>query len=181
MSTTAVTPKGHELVNGRLVERSASVQTHHVAGQVMAALMAHAERRTSLWVATGHPFRCFHAPTQIRRPSVAAIRDERLPREDDCFPCPIAPDFVAEVISKQQTADDVECRLTEWLDAGVKVVWVVNPTTRSVRVHSPSGYRFLRAGDTLTAPEVLPGFAVPVAELFRRPGEPVAPAAAPVT
>ena len=72
MSTTAaaVTPKGHELVNG-----SASVQTHHVAGQVMAALMAHAERRTSLWVATGHVpvAELFRRPGEPVAPAAAPV------------------------------------------------------------------------------------------------------------
>jgi hypothetical protein len=166
---------GYEWVNGRGVGRPADVPAHYVAGQLLTALSGRGEARLPLWVSTAYPFRCFHDdPDRIRRPSVAAVFDARLSarRDDDYFPCPLVPDLVAEVVAKEQTADDLAARTCEWLDAGVKVVWVVNPATRTVRVHGEAGYTFLRAADTLTAPDLLPGFAVPVADLFRLPGEP---------
>jgi len=171
---------GYELVNGHIVERPASTETHYIAGQLMAALMTYSEKLQPLWVTTQYPFRCSPGSSgQVRRPSVAALAWERitLPRDDDYFPCPIVPDVVAEVVAARQAANDVETRLAEWLAAGVKVVWVLHPMTRTIRVHGEvgftangAGFMFLRPTDKLMAPSVLPGFSVPVAELFRLPG-----------
>jgi Uma2 family endonuclease len=80
---------------------------------------------------------------------------------------------VAEVISPNDLAGNVEEKLAEWLSSGVKVVWIINPETQTVRVHGhDGGSAFLRSSDSLTAPDVLPGFSLPIAELFRVPGEP---------
>ena len=64
----------------------------------------------------------------------------------------------------------MDAKTDEWLAAGVREVWIFNPETRH-RPRPPGG-RHVRpvpqAADTLTTP-LLPGFAVPVAALFRRP------------
>ncbi|MFO0823009.1 MAG: Uma2 family endonuclease [Gemmataceae bacterium] len=171
--------KGHELVNGEVKELPVSTESSRVAGEVYFQLRLHCAANPIAWVfPEGTSFRCFpDDERRVRRPDTSVILLERMPLAtyEDEGHCTTRPDLAVEVISPNDLAGAVEDKLAEWLDAGVKVVWVVNPTTRSVRVHGPSGYRFLRAADTLTAPEVLPGFSCPVAELFRRPGEPVAP------
>jgi Uma2 family endonuclease len=177
--------KGYELVNGELKEMPVSTESSRIAGKVFFQLMSHCEANPIAWVfPEGTSFRCFpDDDRRVRRPDTSVILLERMPLAtyEDEGHCTTRPDLVVEVISPNDLAGAVEDKLAEWLDAGVKVVWVVNPTTRSVRVHGQSGYRFLRAADTLTAPEVLPGFSCSVADLFRRPGEPIAPAPAPVT
>jgi Uma2 family endonuclease len=85
--------------------------------------------------------------------------------------CTVVPDLVAEVISPTDFFTDVAVKRDQWLSAGVRIVWVVEPETRTIYVHRPDGVAFLRSTDTLTAEGVLPGFAVPIADLFRKPGE----------
>ena len=73
--------------------------------------------------------------------------------------------------SANDLAYEVEGKRDEWLAAGVLAVWIVYPETRTVHAHQAAGgFAFLRESDTLTAPDLLPGFAVPVADLFRLPG-----------
>jgi Uma2 family endonuclease len=121
-------------------------------------------------------FRCFRDdPNRVRKPDVAFIALDRMPPatyQDEGF-CSTVPDLVVEVTSPNDLHDDVEEKLEGWLAAGVKVVWIVQPITHTVRVHrADGGYAFLRGGDTLTGDNVLPGFACPVADLFRLPGTP---------
>jgi Uma2 family endonuclease len=87
--------------------------------------------------------------------------------------CKTVPDLVAEVISPRDNAEEVADKIQDWLGAGVRVVWEVYPANQTVRAHRPDGtITLFRGKDTLTAEEILPGFACPVADLFRLPGEP---------
>ena len=57
--------------------------------------------------------------------------------------------------------------MTEYLGIGVRLVWVVNPKTHSVHIYRPSSdVRRIVESDTLEGEDVLPGFSVPVKELF---------------
>lgn len=79
----------------------------------------------------------------------------------------VAPELVAEVLSPWDNPADLRRKLAEYFEAGVLVVWVLDPATRTVRVHNAVvGAVVLRESDTLTGGDVLPGFAAPVAELF---------------
>lgn len=76
------------------------------------------------------------------------------------------PDIVVEVRSKNDTAPEVEAEVGEYLTAGGKAVWVLDPDARTVTVHTPAAPPVaFGPADTLTSP-LLPGFAVPVAKLF---------------
>jgi Uma2 family endonuclease len=58
-------------------------------------------------------------------------------------------------------------KVMDWLRAGTRMVWVVDPRTRTVAVHEPSGTTsILTETQVLTGGEVLPGFACPVSDLF---------------
>ena len=61
-------------------------------------------------------------------------------------------------------------KIEDWLRAGVKLVWVIDPDAKVVFCHEPTAVATRREADTLTGDPVLPGFAVPVAELFRLAG-----------
>lgn len=169
--------KGYELVNGELKELNISRESSHVAGRIHYLLVSYSEAGHPGWMfPEGTSYRCFtDDTTRCRRPDTSFIRLERMTaaqyREEGH--CPIVPDLVVEVISPTDNAEDTEEKIEEWLAAGVKVLWEVYPGSRTVRAHRPDNtISLFRAPDTLTAPGVLPGFAVPVADLFRLPGEP---------
>ena len=108
------------------------------------------------------------SPDTVRVPDVAFIQRERLDAVGDLpgyFPG--APDLVVEVISPTDRYTDVEDKVAEWLAAGARLVLVVNPRRRLVREFRPDGTeRVLRISDTLDGGEVLPGWQMPVRELF---------------
>ncbi len=115
-------------------------------------------------------YQCFlDAPGKVRRPAVSFIRRERLPKaEDRQGHCPVAPDLAAEVVSPNDLYENVESKVKEYLTAGVQLVWVINPATRTVRVHRTDGtVADLGESDSLDGEAILPGFECRVGELFR--------------
>jgi len=105
---------------------------------------------------------------RVRKPDVSFIGRGRLP--DDIVPdgwVTIPPDFVIEVISHNDNADDVMAKAMEWLGVGVRLVWVVYPKSRTVLVLRPGGVAaWVGAGGQLSGEDVLPGFTCPVEEVF---------------
>jgi Uma2 family endonuclease len=76
--------------------------------------------------------------------------------------------LIAEVLSPYDTQDEVGERVDEYLACGVPLVWVVSPRFRTVTVHRPGADPVaLDSSDTLDGGPELPGFACPVADLFR--------------
>jgi Uma2 family endonuclease len=77
------------------------------------------------------------------------------------------PALVAEVKSKNDTAAKVALKVADYLAAGVRVVMVADPDRRTLVIHRPGGLEVeLGEGDTLTLDDLIPGFTVPIAELF---------------
>lgn len=86
----------------------------------------------------------------------------------------VLPDLFVEVVSPFDLAEDTRVKVEEYLEAGARLVWVVYPRQRLVDVfESAAGSRTVRIADTLDGGVVLPGFRLPMAELFP-PEEPEA-------
>jgi Uma2 family endonuclease len=100
---------------------------------------------------------------------VSFLRAERLPAGGvpSAGFVAFSPDLAVEVLSPDQTAADMDERMADYFAAGTRLFWVVNPARRTVAVHSPTApARWLREGDVLDGGDVIPGFSVPVADLF---------------
>lgn len=108
-------------------------------------------------------------PATVLLPDVAYVREEVLPpKAERGRVCPVAPDLAVELLSPSNTAVEIETRVAIYLEGGTRLVWVLNPVRRTVTVHLPDRTaRTLVAGDALDGGDVLPGFALPVADLFR--------------
>jgi Uma2 family endonuclease len=170
-------PEGFELVDGELREILVSTESSRVSGRIFYRLENYCENQRPGWVfPEGTQFRCFPGEEKrTRRSDTAYIALDRMPpatyvREGYCT---TVPDIVAEVISPHDVADDVEGKLKDWIEAGVKLVWIIGIPTRTVRCHRSDGaVQYLHESDALTAPDLLPGFSCPIADLFRLPGQP---------
>ncbi len=94
---------------------------------------------------------------------------ERLPLEQESplgYP-DVAPDLCVEVLSRSERRRSVRAKIREYFDTGVRMVWVVEPDDRSVTVYrSPGDARVVDEAAVLSGEDVIPGFSVPVAELF---------------
>jgi Uma2 family endonuclease len=107
----------------------------------------------------------------VRRPDVAFIRKERLEGIDlDQSPLPVAPDLVIEIISKNDRADDLMLKVSQYLEAGAQAVWLMYPNTRLayryVAGKLEPQVRSASAGDRFEEPELLPGFSFPLSEIL---------------
>jgi Uma2 family endonuclease len=104
---------------------------------------------------------------KLHFPDLAFIRAERAQGQPPKRWADFPPDLVVEVVSPNDKAEDVEDKVEMWFDGGAQQVWVIYPAKRRVVVHLASGEaRKLRVGDTLTGGDLIPGFEVPVADLF---------------
>lgn len=109
-----------------------------------------------------------HGPDTVRGPDVAFWSADKVPldQEPAGYPDAVA-DLCIEVLSPRPNRKKILEKIREYLWAGVRLVWVVDPEERTVTVYrSPEEGRLLHEGATLSGEEVLPGFSVPVTEFF---------------
>jgi Uma2 family endonuclease len=166
-----------ELIGGRVRQRDKSMMAAYIGGQLSFRLHEFAERNSDWVLGWSLGYHCFPAaPNDVRRVSVTYTACQRIPVElfqkDQPF-MTIVPDLAADTRAMDATDADVAADAEAWLSAGCRVFWDIDVDEQTVRIHRPNGVtQVLQAADTLTAPDLLPGFAVPVADLFRLPGEP---------
>jgi Uma2 family endonuclease len=161
---------GYELLDGRLVEKAMGAKAS-VVGVALITLLApfvRAGRLGFVLEGEGGGYELFPGRNRVRKPDVSFIRRGRLP--DDIVPdgwVKIPPDFAAEIISPNDKAEEVFAKAREWLDVGVRLLWVISPASRTILVLRPGGgAAWVGAGGTLSGEDVLPGFSCPVEELF---------------
>jgi Uma2 family endonuclease len=109
-------------------------------------------------------------PDTVRAPDAAFVSNERLSEISSDYKryLPIVPDLVVEVISPNDTSKEVEEKAQFWIQAGSKMVLVIEPSTRTLRVIDDSSkITVLRDSDTFNAGDVVPGWQFEVAELFQ--------------
>jgi Uma2 family endonuclease len=107
----------------------------------------------------------------VRRPDVAFIRSHRLQGVDiDQSPLPVSPDLAVEIVSKNDRAEDLLVKVSQYLEAGAQAVWLIYPNSRLAYRYLPGkpapDVRREDADDKFEEPELLPGFSVPLAEIF---------------
>jgi Uma2 family endonuclease len=159
-----------EAVRGRLVREPRPAPLHNrVQTRLIYLLEAWEEaNRTGGVVLTETEFVLAVDPLTVRVPDAAWVSGERIPADGYALArWHVAPDLAAEVVSPRNTRRDLEERVADFLSAGTRLVWVVDPRPRTVTVHRP-GEEPLLLGvmDELSAGDVLPGFGAPVLALF---------------
>ena len=158
-----------ELIEGELHAMAPSYADH---GDVVGAL--HAElgvyiRRNHLGKIYGAEtgFLVARDPDTVRAPDIAFIQSSRVtPAASAPNWNPIIPDLVVEVVSSGDRASDMAAKTQMWLDAGVRLVWVVYPARREIAVHRADSKTALAESDTPDGEDVVPGFTLPVVEVF---------------
>ncbi|MES2180132.1 MAG: Uma2 family endonuclease [Gemmatimonadota bacterium] len=141
-----------------------------IATNVVIRLHAHVEHHNLGWVfADGVGYELLQLPRTVRSPDASFVRAGRLPVEGIApgF-LKLAPDLAVEVLSRSESATDVEEKLDDYLTCGTALIWVIDPVRRTVMiVASDAPVRWLRETDTLDGGSVLSGFSCAVAELFK--------------
>ena len=161
--------KYYELVRGvpRVSEPPGGVHGV-IAGRIMTRLGSHVERLGlgTVMVEAGYVLQ--RAPDTVRGPDVSFVSLARLPPEriPEQF-IPGAPDLAVEVLSPSSRWSEVEEKLADYFTAGARLVWVVDPEERRVIVRYPDRPpKVVAAGESLDGEDVVPGFALAIAELF---------------
>ena len=158
-----------ELIRGRLVVREPGGGRHGaVAMRVAYRLMAYAEAHDLGRVyAAETGFKIESDPDTVRAPDVAFIRKARLPDVEPLGYPAGAPDLAVEVVAHEDHPADTLAKVAQWLQAGVRLVWVVDVERRSARVYRADGTEsLLGSGDALEGEEVAPGFRCELAGLW---------------
>ena len=159
----------YELSQGELVPMTPiGIQHGAVVGNLMLLLGTHVKKNRLGIVGPEIGFRLARDPDTVRAPDVAFIPNDRLPKEG--LPKKFAdfpPDLAVEVLSPEDTASEVNRKVEEYLNAGVRLVWVVDPAMQRVTVYrSLQDVKVLTTEQPIDGGEVLPGFRTQVAELF---------------
>jgi Uma2 family endonuclease len=158
-----------ELAEGRLVREPRPGARHGVVvGDLFRTLDSFVRDRDLGRVVIETGFLLAEDPPTVRGPDVAFIAAEHLP----VGPVPegfwrLAPDLAVEVVSPSDSAAEVQEKVLQYLDAGTRTVWVVQPRTRTVEVWRPGAdMRVIREEETLEGGDVLPGLRLEVRSLF---------------
>ena len=163
--------KGVELVKG-LVVRKPMPGTRHgeVLVEAIAILRDFVKPNKLGRVIGGDAFvRTTAKPDSYRGPDVYFLSYKKWPksRETPASAMEIAPELVIEVKSPSDRWGNIQMKVGEYLNAGVRVVIVLDPETESASVHRQDElHQLIHNGDELALPDVLPGFAVPVKRFF---------------
>ena len=162
----------YELVKGVLVEKTAASREHEIAVvRTGSSVDGHVEEYdlgevygSSRAFVTGP-----ESPASSRLPDVSFVSNARL--RPDLFGALVdgAPDLAVEVISPGNSAREIAQKVAEYLNAGGKAVWVIDPIGRTLAIHTPDAPpQVLTDGDVVDGGDYLPGFVRPVADLLPR-------------
>jgi len=160
-----------ELVDGVLVEKVTGNRESLLAGWLITCLNNFVvPRRFGVVGAPDAAMRL--APGLLRLPDVSFVRWAAPPSPDAAY----APDLAVEILSERNTRREIDRKRREYFAAGTRLVWIVDPRAETVAVYTdPDTHTLLTSADTLTGGDVLPGFRLPVADLFGYLDPPTAP------
>ena len=160
----------YELDEGELVKMTFPTPQHNrIAKRIFKALEDFVESRMLgevFFPDTGYVLDREHGT--VRGPDVSFLRRERLLTLDTQRNVPGAPDLAVEVVSPSDTIRDMRRKAAQYLIAGAVAVWVIDPDAREAQVYESGSERprTLFAGDAIECPQLLPGFQLPLAQLF---------------
>jgi Uma2 family endonuclease len=166
---TSVPDKRTELVRGVLVVREPAGGRHgRVASELSRVIgnHVHAHALGAVYAAeTG--FTLARRPDTVRAPDVAFVRQDRVPEPEPVGFPELAPDLAVEVLSPGDQPGDTLSKVADWLSAGTRLVWVVDPERRLARVYRHDGTeQIVTADQTLNGEDVLPSFACGLASVL---------------
>jgi Uma2 family endonuclease len=164
-------PDLFEIVGGRVVEKPPMGALEGFLASILIRYLAPFVHEAGLGcVVSEILFVLEHSPELKRRPDLAFVSAERWPsgkRVPRTEAWDVIPDMAVEFISQSNSADEVAGKIDEYFRAEVRQVWVVYPVTNKVQVYeSPTRVKILQLGDELQGDPLIPGFRLPLSELF---------------
>lgn len=161
--------KTAELVRGVLIVREPPGTGHGARAARLTVRVANFVERQNLGevFAQDTGFKIERDPDTVRAPDVAFVARERLVQIPEQGYAELAPDLVAEILSPGDRPGEVLEKVGQWLDAGVRLVWVLDQRRRDARIYRADGtMSSLTANDELDGEDVLPGFRCPLRDIL---------------
>jgi Uma2 family endonuclease len=167
-----------ELIDGERIPLVPGVAEHtELIKLIYKLLLAYEQKMQSVSVYSEAPYVLVYSPdwvTGARIPDVMAYAAQRMENykaqtpDWGKKPYVLVPDLCIEVISSNDVYSEVDAKVERYLADGVRLVWVFNPRTSSVRVHNANSIQSVRLTQehTLDGGDVLPDFALPVRDVF---------------
>ena len=158
----------YELVKGEVIELSPANDEHSgISINIGTAFNIYSRQRDFGQAGVEAGYILLSGPDTVRGPDVYFRLVPRNTRRQSVGFLAGAPDIAVEVVSPSNTAAEMERKVAEYLAAGSQRVWVAYPVSRSVIVHRADGTTVTYSGDdVITDEELLPGFSLPIAEIF---------------
>ena len=162
--------KRGELIRGEFIPKMPAGEEHGAIVVNLAGFLREVVRpnRLGRLVASDSGVRVESNPDTVREPDIAFISSERRP-QGTSVPgyTEIPPDLVVEVVSPSDRQPAINDKARMWVDAGVRLVWVLWPETKMIEIHrAGEPVTTLREADTLTGMDVIPQFTCPVRDIF---------------
>lgn len=162
-----------ELIEGRFVRLSPPDDAHgDVVRNLAKPLAAYLKKSTDIYACFELPLIINRNPPTVRCPAVSCFRFQPGERfaETDKVLTDTRPVLVIEVASTNERRDAMSNRVQAYLDWGVSSVWIVDPVTRHVhQFQGTNPGQMLKEPQVLVGYPVLPGFSIPLSDLFRQP------------
>ena len=163
--------KQYELVDGNLEEKEESYLSSLIGTEVSRRLSTHVlEHELGTVTGSDASFQCFDDdPLKVRRPDAAFIARGRLPVEELARGhVTVAPDLAVEVVSPNDYVYELNKKVQEYLRAGVRLVWVIDPENRTLLVYRANRtLAEFQPDEELTGEDVIPGFRCLVLDFFK--------------
>jgi Uma2 family endonuclease len=165
----SIPDKRVELVRGVLVVREPPGYRHgRIVAELAFQLAKHVKSAGIGQVVVGDAgFQVTSDPDTVRGPDIAFIKGDRVPAPGTVgFPT-LGPDLIVEVLSPHDRPGETLAKVGDWLEAGTKLVWVIDPERRAARVYRQDGTETsINAEEQLEGEDVLPGFSCPLAAIL---------------
>ena len=166
----ALPKDGHkrELLHGEIIMSPTGYRHERIAAIVMSAMLQHASR-ARLGVVCGSSLGCWMKSGNLLSPDISFIGNNRLPEagveEEKYFRG--SPDLVVEVLSPWDRPLRMREKMEDYFQSGARLAWVIDPAEKIACVYrGAEADRLLRLTDALDGEHVLPGFRLPLAEVF---------------
>jgi Uma2 family endonuclease len=170
----ALNRDGHryEIVNGELIDMGNSGAKHGYVCSILMILLGGYVRLHKLGAMFDSSTAFKMKSGNKRSPDISFIAKERLQGLDDIPDGFLegAPDLAVEILSPSNTVEEINQKIIEYFDNGSRLVWVINPKQNYVLVYrnGQEPDRLVKSNDSLDGEEIVPGFNLPVVELFQK-------------